>query len=911
MTTHRRFSPAGALVLLLALVSLGYATPSVAQQPPTNGVVGAALRLRQIDGVKRVLMIGAHPDDEDSSLLAAMARGMGIETAYLALTRGDGGQNLIGPELSEGLGVIRTGELVAARSIDGAQQYFTRALDYGFSKSADEAFAHWPKEVVLGDVVWVIRKFRPQVIVSVFSGTPADGHGHHQAAGILAVEAFAAAGDATRFPEQLAYVLPWQPTKLFRTARRDPAGTPTTVVQTGVFDPLFGRSWSQVALEGRSQHRSQGQGRAQPPGSFVSQLVLLQSKQAVAPGASLFAGVDTTLTGLAAALGADAPAALEHLRAYRDAIHQAEASLGVTDPALAVPHLARALRELSAVAVAAGQDGPRGGELARTISHHTLLARAALLSAAGVVIDASVADGQLVPGAQTTVTIRAWNGGRLAWSRARPELVIPASWSATLVTADASQAARPPQGPGAALVQGRNASEVAESGTIDPGEVAAWSFRVRVPADARPNDPYFLREPLAGDLFRWPNDSNLWGLPFDPPLIQGGVSLQADLGDGQPATIRSIGEAAFVGVTPSIGEYREPVLLTPALSVALDQPAMGWPIADREPREIAVRLQSATADGVRGNVRLEAPAGWSVEPVSIPFSVERRGSTMSVVFRVRPPGNDASGKVTLRAVAEGAAGGRWDQSIITIDYPHLRRAAYLMPAELAVARVPVQVAQGRRVGYVMGTGDGGLEALKQLGADVVELTPQRVQAGDFSGLDVIVVGVRAYEVRPDLIAANARVLDFARAGGTLIVQYQQSQNPSGGFTPYPLTINSSDRVTDEKAPVTILDPTAPVFTSPNRIEPADFDGWAQERGTYFAETWDDRYTPLIEMHDPGEETQRGSLLVAPLDKGLYVYSTVAFFRQFPEAVPGAYRLFANLVSLDPQAWARHAAEGVR
>ena len=913
MTPHRRFSPAGLLLLLLAVVSLGYATSVSAQQPPNGGMVGAALRLRQLDGVKRVLMIGAHPDDEDSSLLAAMARGMGIETAYLSLTRGDGGQNLIGPELSEGLGVIRTGELLAARAIDGGQQYFTRALDYGFSKSADEAFAHWPKEEVLGDVVWVIRTFRPQVIVSVFSGTPADGHGHHQAAGILAVEAFKAAGDPKRFPDQLTRVLPWQASKLFRNARRDPAGTPLTFVQTGVFDPLLGRSWSQVALEGRSQHRSQGQGRAQPPGSFASQLVLLESKQPVEAGAGLFAGVDTTLAGLAETIGAGSPV-VEHLRAYRDAIHQAEASLGVLDPARAVPHLARALRELSAVAAVAGQDGPRGSELARAVAHHTLLARAALLSAAGVVVDAAVTDGQLVPGAQTTVTVRAWNGGRFAWRRARPELVVPAGWTVTLVTADVPQGTRgnlPGQAPGVAQTQGRTASEVAESGAIDPGEVAAWSFRVSIPANERPNDPYFLRRPRAGDLFSWPNDPNLWGLPFDPPLIKGGVSMQADLGDGRPSSIRTVDEAVFVGVTPSLGEYREPVLLVPALSVALDQPAMGWPLADRQPREIAVRLVSETGSGVRGRVRLEAPAGWSVEPASIPFAVDRRGSITSVTFRVLPPANEASGRVMLRAVADGETGGRWDQSIITVDYPHIRRAAYLKPAEMAVARVPVQVAQGRRIGYVIGTGDGGLEALRQMGADVVELTPQRIQAGDFSGLDVIVVGVRAYEVRPDLIAANARVLDFARAGGTLIVQYQQSQNASGGFTPYPLAINSANRVTDENAPVTVLDAGAPVFTSPNRIEPVDFAGWAQERGTYFPETWDDRYTPLIEMHDPGEGPQRGSLLVAPLDKGLYVYSTVAFFRQFPAAVPGAYRLFANLVSLDPQAWARHVAEGAR
>ena len=912
MTTHRRFSRAGALVLLVAALLLGHATPASAQQPPNGGLVGAALRLRQLDGVKRVLMIGAHPDDEDSALLAAMARGMGIETAYLSLTRGDGGQNLIGPELSEGLGVIRTGELVAARSIDGGKQFFTRALDYGFSKNAEEAFSHWPKEQVLGDVVWVIRTFRPQVIVSVFTGTPADGHGHHQVAGILTPEAFAAAADPKRFPEQLAYVRPWQADKLFRISRRDPAGTPLTVVQTGVFDPLLGRSWSQVALEGRSQHRSQGQGRAQPPGPFASQLVLLKSMKPVAPGAGLLAGVDTSLIDLASQLPAQGRAgAIQHVQAYRAAIAQAEDQLGVKDPGAVVPQLSRALRELDALAATAGPAGPRGTDFAIAIAHHVDVGRAALLAVAGIVVDASVPDAQLVPGAQTTVTIRAWNGGRMTVTGVRPELRLPRGWAE--LPGEAVQTARGNGPGGAASAQSRSPEEVAKSGRIDPGEVATWTFRVRVPADASPNDPYFMRLPREGDLFRWPDDRSVWGLPFDPPLIQAGASLQVDSGAGQTSpTIASIGEAPFLGATPANGEYREPALLTPALSVTLDHPTMGWPLADRQPREVAVRLESEAAEGVRGNVHLEAPAGWTVEPTSVPFIVERRGSTMSATFRVRPPATDVSGKVTFRAVAEAASGGsRWDRSIMMIDYPHIRRAFYVMPAELTVTRVPVQVAQGRRVGYIMGTGDGGLEALRQMGADVVELTPQRMQAGDFSGLDVIVVGVRAYEVRPDVIAANARLLAFARAGGTLIVQYQQSQNPSGGFTPYPLAINVLDRVTDEKAPVTVLDATAPVFTTPNRIDPADFDGWAQERGTYFPETWDDRYTPLLEMHDPGEAPQKGSLLVAPLDKGLYVYSTVAFFRQFPQAVPGAYRLFANLVSLDAQSWARHVADGVR
>ena len=866
----------------------------------------AALLLRQLDGVKRVLMVGAHPDDEDSALLATMARGMGVETAYLSLTRGDGGQNLIGPELSEGLGIVRTGELVAARAIDGGRQFFTRALDYGFSKSAEEAFSHWPREALLSDIVWVVRSFRPHVIVSVFSGTPADGHGHHQVAGILAPEAFVAAGDPSRFPEQLAFVQPWQPTKLFRRTRRDPAGTPLTVVQTGVFDPLLGRSWYQVAMEGRSRHRSQDMGAAQPLGPRTSNLVLLESTSAVVPGSGLFAGVDTALTDLTAGLDPrERATADEQVRAYRDAIHQAEASLGVSDPGQAVPHFARALRALEELGGMAG--GASTGELALTVGSHTARAREALLSAASIVVEAVTGDAQLVPGSETTATIRVWNGGRFAVTRAQPELMLPDGWTATAIPAVVPQGRRGR----APIVQGRSPDEVARGGAINPGEVAAWSFRIGVPANAPSTDPYFMRQPREGDLYRWPDDPAVRGLPMGAPLIQGGVSLQVEMAGGEPPVVASsVGEALFVGVDQASGEYREPVLVVPALSVSIEQETMAWPIADTEPREVAVLLRGEVEEGLQGSVRLEAPPGWTVEPASIPFAVEGRGSVMSAAFQVRSPEGGAAGRVALRAVAEGSGGGNWDQEVRIIEYPHIRRAVYVTPAELTVTRLSVQIAQDLRVGYIMGTGDGGLEALRQLGANAELLTPERVQTGDFSGFDVVVVGVRAYETRRDLVAANARVLDFARSGGTVVVQYQQYQYANGGFAPYPVTINRPHgRVTEEEAPVLVLDPSAPVFTTPNRITQDDFAGWAQERGLYFLGTWDERFKSLLEMNDPGEDPLRGSLLVAPLDRGLYVYTGLAFFRQFPKAVPGSYRLFANLVSLDAETWERHLQQG--
>ncbi len=874
--------------------------PAYAQERPQSGLVEAALLLRQVDGAKRVLMIGAHPDDENSALLATLARGMGAETAYLSLTRGDGGQNLIGPELMEELGIVRTGELLAARAIDGGAQFFTRAVDYGFSKSAEEAFLHWPREELLSDVVWVIRRFRPQVIVSVFSGTPADGHGQHQATGILAREAFRAASDPARFPEQLAHVTPWQPVKLLRNVRREPAGTPATVIETGVFDPVLGRSWYQVAMEGRSQHRSQDMGAPQPPGPRATSLVLVDAVRELAPGSPLFAGVDTSLAAIAGQLpAADRARAAPEIDAYRAAIREAEGLLGVSDPGRAVPALARALGHLEALAQLAGPPrlenpalpmGRGGTEFGRVIAHHTEVAQRAVLAAAGIVVDARTGDALLVPGEETTLTVSVWNGGRYQVVLARPQTIASAGWQVSgLTAAPDGRGGPPPADP---------------NGTgIEPGQLATWTFRVQLPADTPPSVPYFMRLPREGDLYRWPDDPEVRALPIDPPPLQAGAVLELVVEEGaEPTRIGVFREAPFVGVAQASGEFREPVLVVPAVSVAVDQPTMAWPLGDPLPRRVVVRLRGEAERGVRGTVRLEVPAGWSVAPAAAPFAFTGAGEATSAAFRVTPPADsnasaDAAERVLVVAQAED--GRRWDRTVDIIDYPHIRRAAVLEAAEVAITRLDVQVAPGLRVGYVMGTGDGGFEALRQLGVEVELLGPEQVSAGDFAAFDAIVAGVRAYETRADLVATNARLLDFARAGGTVVVQYQQYQYAAGGFAPYPVEISRPhDRVTDEHAPVRVLEPSAPVLTAPNRIGPADWEGWVHERGLYFLGRWDERYAPVLEMADPGEAPLRGSLLIAPVGEGIYVYTGLAFFRQFPAGVPGAYRLFANLVSLN-------------
>ena len=956
----------------LAAVAAAPVIPAGAQQD--QGVVGAALRMRQLDGVKRVLMIAAHPDDEDTGLLTALARGMGAETAYLSLSRGEGGQNLIGPRLHEGLGVIRTGELLAARALDGGEQYFTRAFDFGYSKSVEEALELWPLEEVLRDVVYVVRKFRPHVIVSVFSGTPRDGHGQHQLAGIAAREAFAAAADPDRFPELAAHgVTPWQPAKLYHSNRFISRGA-TVSVPTGTFDPVLGRSHFQLAMESRSQHRSQDMGSGQSMGPRSSSLRLEASVVDGIEDDGIFAGVDTTLIGqLGTPLPAGWPVDTEQrLARYRAALAAAAEGLSANRPDGAVAGLAEAaviLRGLldegpGGADPGAGATGgaeprdaePRGAEPGgplmagaapaeglRVLERRLAQVSDAILAAAGIVTDARVGRNTLTPGESVTVDVTVWNGGAFDLANVAPELVLPPGWTATPTDEPAPSASRSP-------FFRQQAPPTPVDGTIAAGDIGRWSWRVAIPPDAAASVPYYLREERDGALHRWPADGDLWALPFDPAPIGARVAMELAGGGPGALVLTAARTAEYVGVDQAAGEYREPVLVMPALNVEVDPPWMVWPSGAVETREVTVVLTNTSTAARSGELSLEVPDGWGVGPAAVPFALEPGGANGSFTFTVAPRGAPAEGSHAFRAVAReapagggtrtpgnaagGGAGARRetprtasaeplgagdglpdrlaDRSVgefVTefdiVDFPHIRRTLMAREAAVRVSVFPVAVDADVSVGYVMGTGDDGPAALRQLGVTVEELSTSRVLTGDYADLDVVVLGVRAYEARPDLAAANKALLDFARGGGTVIVQYNRYEFSGGGFAPYPATINRPhDRVTDETASVTLLLPDSPVFTRPNPVGPADFEGWVQERGLYFLNEWDERYTPVMEMADPGEDPKRGALLVAPVGDGLYVYTGLAFFRQIPAGVPGAYRLFANLVSLRAEDWRR-------
>ena len=900
-----------------------------------TGHVATGLMMRRMEGVKRVLMIAAHPDDENTTLIAALARSYGAETAYLSLTRGAGGQNLIGSELWEGLGVVRTGELEAARRVDGGRQYFTRAFDFGFSKTAAETLSIWPVEEVLGDIVRVIRSFRPHVIVSVFSGAPSDGHGHHQAAGVLAREAFRAAGDPDRFPE--LGLEPWSPAKFYvsrrRLAGRAAGGVPTVEptpvrLDAGRLDPFTGRSPSQIAGESRSQHRSQQMGSSEPLGPRSTGANYVEGR--VGAGTGFFDNVDTTLAGAASGL----PEPLRRgiapfLDGYRSALEAARASFGMElDESAgylgdALGHLQRAHaaqyrhcpapsddlpanpepesnagraraarmeraeeeagREPAGRDVAGSQCASLSAEFETATTAKLAQTTRAVMAASGIVVDVRAARPLLVAGSSVMVSAIIWNGSDRNLPRTSASLDLPEGWVARASSVDG-----------------------VDGDTIRPGSLASFSFMIELPADAEVSRQYYLREAREEGSYNWPEESAALALPRDPPPVSARISFE--LGEsGVP--VRVSRGWRFVGVDRERGEFSKPVLVVPGVTVSVEPGAVVWPRGRDGSAAVTVTVRTENQSGQSGSIELDAPDGWTISPTSSAFELVGAGRESSAHFELRPNGEPRLGEHRLGVFARVPEGTEYRETLNLIDYEHIERTPLYSSSDLVVSVIPVAVRPDLRVGYIMGPGDAGPEAIRQMGAQVELLDEGELGDGDLGRFDAIVLGVRAYETREDLRAANRRLLDFAEAGGTVVSQYNQYRFSGGGYAPHPLLISRpAARVSVETAPVRILEPDAPIFRAPNPISDDDFRGWVQERGLYFAGEWDDAYLPMLELNDPGEPPRRGSLLVAPVGEGVFVYAALSFFRQWSARVPGAYRLFANLISLDAEAWREFLAD---
>jgi len=819
------------------LLSFGAVGVSRGQMSPagTGGVAALATTLRQLGSNKRVLMIGAHPDDEDTQLLVLLSRGLGAQAAYLSLTRGEGGQNLIGPELGPELGVIRTEELLAARELDGARQFFTRAYDFGYSKTADETFRFWPRDSILKDVLDVIRRFRPQIIIAVFSGTPADGHGHHQVSAILARQAFDLLRDSAGGPQ-----------KFFRSTRGDPSAT-TLTLPVGILDPIIGQSYFQIAMASRSRHRSQDMGQLQRAGPASSGVALIATK-APSAGAgrnggetSMFTGVDTTI----------------HVTGYAALIDSARAALNPWRPSAALPYLLRASRLLGS----ASADSVQRGLLDRAIA-----------MAAGVTLDGTADDGIVIPNERLQVEVSVWNAGDSTVRVDSIAIAAPSGWGIERLELGAP--------------------------AVAPGALAARRYVLTVAANPERTQPYFLRRPLTnrGGLYDWsaaPPDVR--GLPFEPPPVTARVRLTIG---GEPVTLTR--EVVYRYRDQAIGEIRRPIFVTRDVEVAITPDELLWPIdgggGALAPRHFMITVTNRARGAATARTTVTPPTGWpTISPESLSFT--REDETKSVVVNVAPPAADSLKPGTYDVRAGGGSG--W---LEVIDYPHIRPRALTKPSVAQIRAARLALPALSHVGYVRGAADRVPEALLAVGVPVELIGPDSLARGDLSHFDAIVIGSRAYETDPALVANNGRLLDYARNGGLLIVQYQQYPFVDGGFAPYPLTIaRPHDRVTDENAPVTELDPAHPVFHYPNTIGPEDWRGWVQERGLYFAHTWDTTYVPVLETHDPGPPNPpaelKGGLLIAPIQRGMYVYTGLSFFRQLPAGVPGAYRLFVNLLGL--------------
>ena len=841
-----------------------------------RGASGLVHVLERLQTTASALHTAAHPDDEDSAFIARMARGDAARVAYLSLTRGEGGQNIIGTELFEALGVIRTEELLQARRLDGGEQFFTRVIDYGFSKTLDEAKEKWNEQVVLGDVVRVIRTFRPLVIYSRFSGTPADGHGQHQMAGYITPIAFKAAADPAQFPEQIREGLrPWQARKLYRGVgfRPDPSMPPTIEVQTGIVDPVIGRSYVEIANEGRSQHKSQEMGMIETRGPQASGLIRLD-----APGvdeAGVFDGIDITVPGMARLAGLPEGALRAELQRIAAAATRALDAYEPLEPERLVPVLAEGLRA-TRDARAALKTLAGASEAARTETDFLLEVKerdfaSAIARAAQVVVDPLADSDSVVSGGQLGVTVRVFAPRGTPVTVVGARVHAPAGWT---VGPSKEEQADDSDNPFARFFR--------ETPTFSA------RFRVQVPAGAPLTQPYYLDQPRDGYRYTW-SDADPKGRPFAPPLLRGELLL--DVGGTRVAVTEPV-EYRFADRIR--GELRRNVAVVPAVSVGLESELLIVPTgpAPRDQR-VVVRVTSHLEDGTSGTLSLDLPEGWRSSPAAAPFRLTARGETTSAPFTITAPAGRPAGRfaVTARAIAGGATFAR-DRQLIA--YPHIQTHHLYSPAAAATPVFDLQVAPVR-VGYVMGSGDRVADMLRGIGVDVTLLDDEALATGDLGRFDTIVVGIRASESRPAFVANHGRLLQFAERGGTLVVQYQQNDYVQRNLPPYPATMNS--RVTDEEAPVRILAPDHPVFTFPNRIGPADFSGWVQERNLYAFTTFDERYTPLLETADPGEPAQRGGEVYARVGRGHYIYTAYAWFRQLPAGVPGAYRQFANLISL--------------
>jgi LmbE family N-acetylglucosaminyl deacetylase len=876
--------------------------------PQDQGGPGLRQMLRRLGTTARLMQTVAHPDDEDGGMLTLESRGRGASVLLMTLNRGEGGQNKVGSNLSDVLGVLRTLELLAADQYYGVQQRFSRVADFGFSKNPDETFSKWGgHDVPLQDIVRVIRTFRPDVLVARFSGTDRDGHGHHQASSILTKEAFRAAADPKRFPEQIAQGLqPWQARKLYlgnvcgfgATTCAD--ANWTVKLNTGEPSADLEGSYVQFAMRGLRHQLSQGAANwnvdAGDRFTFYKLADSIEPAKLDANGheKDFFEGIDTSLPGLAARLGDEeskVPQLRKELMTIAAEIAEAAEDAKGNNPSAAAAPLAKAIIELkratsevsaSALGVIAKSD------LAVRLAEKSEQAETALNDALNVTLEAGVVsrvgpDGEAVkdapaeeaeatttvsPGQEFLVAVKFRNGSKDRLFIDGLKLQVPEGWSTI--------------------------SDKTKRVAIPPGGIVNVVFRLTVPKNAAYTRPYWHRDNPEIESVNHIDEERYVTLPFPPPVLRARAEYSGSTAGTQ---IKSEISAVVVAKFADDAETARarPLAVVPAFSIALEPGTQVISTHNGASSTVAVGVMSNLNRKTQSVLRLDLPPGWRSEPEKFAVNLTRRREKQDFQFKVFPAGLQ-EGRAKVRAVLD-SDGEKFSEGYTLVTRQDLGSFYYYQPALQRVSIVDVQAPHHLKVGYIMGAGDDIPTVLKQVGMDVALISPDKLASADLSQYGTIVLGIRAYDTQKDVATNNKKLLDFVAAGGTLVVQYNASVSDfnNGHFTPYSTELSRA-RVSVEEAPVEILAPKDGVFHYPNEITPGDFDGWVQERGLYFMDKWDEHFTPLLACHDPGEDAQKGGLLKAQYGKGTYIYTGYAFFRQLPAGVPGAVRLYVNLLS---------------
>lgn len=809
-----------------------------AQQPQKPNAVEIYNQIQKLNFLGSVLYIAAHPDDENTRLISYLSNEKMARTGYLSLTRGDGGQNLIGPELRELLGVIRTQELIEARKIDGGEQFFSRANDFGFSKNPDETLAIWDKDAVLSDVVYIIRKFQPDVIINRFDArSPGTTHGHHTSSALLSLEAFDKVNSPENYPEQLKLVSTWQPKRVFfntswwfyGSKEKFEKADKSNLIQlsTGVYYPSIGKSNQEIAALSRSRHQSQGFGSTGTRGEDQEYLEFLKGAP-LQNQSNLFDGIDTSWNRVS------------NGKPIGDLVTEIQKKYDFKNPSASIPDLVKAYSLIQALQ----EDHWKPIKLEEI--------KKVIAACSGLYLEA-IADAQEVTnGSSLKVKLEAINRS-----------AVPMQWNSIATFPENST----------------NFQSVSLANNVVQNTDVSLAIK-----DLNYTQPYWLKEKGTVGMYRVDDQNNI-GIP--DIIREAKVTFNITINNVMIPFQRIV---VFKYNDDVKGEVYKPLDIVPKVTTSIQDKVLIF--NGNESKSIAVKIK-AGQDAVTGILKLSANENWKVIPESIPFSLAKKGEEQTVVFQINAPKSPEETTLKSIAIVEGAS---YDKEQFTINYEHISKQQVLKPSEAKLIQLSIKTGQ-EKIAYIMGAGDEVPKSLRQMGYNVTLLKPDDITVENLKFFNVVITGIRAYNTIQALAFKQNILFDFVKEGHNMIVQYSTMDDfVTPNIAPYPLKI-SRDRVTDENAAVTFLEPNHPILNQPNTITSKDFQGWKQEQGLYYPNEWDKAFTPILASNDKGETPKKGALLVAKVGKGNYIYTGLSFFRELPEGVSGAYRLMANLISL--------------